>query len=570
MKCPLPLAILVVFCGFMLTPVELLAQTKSPLIGEAGYSTVEIESTGHEDADALRDRIDADVVALNRYKLLLARASGEDSLVLRRQIAKHQLSVMKALHRLADDLVGAEKKGSQPELRKDVERRFSIVTPLLQPYVDALREEIDGLRACRTSAPVKDRLALEERIERRTRFLDKVYALYSTHLSKEEMLGLDSSDDVKKFEESLQTRADELSGRLDLALERGTELSARHKDDPKNQDIPILITAAKKSVDTNVSSLEMAIDLMDRWELSTKGYRTQLVTATRDISSGIFDVNVAGNLLSRGVQSVVNWFSQNGPRLAIKLLFVLLILFASRTVAQLARKGLNHALSSSKVKITQLLRRMIVNTTYNLVMLLGTLIALGQFGISLGPIMAGIGVAGFIIGFALQDTLANFASGMMILLYRPYDVGDVVEISGVFGKVDKMSLVSTNILTFDHQTMVVPNNKIWGDVIKNVTDQRIRRVDLTFGISYSDDVEKAEKLLAEILEKHEKILNDPAPLVRLHELNDSSVDFVVRPWVKTSDYWDVYWDITKAVKVRFDEEGISIPFPQQDVHLHQE
>jgi small conductance mechanosensitive channel len=156
----------------------------------------------------------------------------------------------------------------------------------------------------------------------------------------------------------------------------------------------------------------------------------------------------------------------------------------------------------------------------------------------------------------------------MILLYRPYDVGDLIDVGGVYGKVDKMSLVSTSISTLDNQMIVVPNNKIWGDVIKNVTAQDKRRIDMVFGIGYSDDITRAEEVLNEILKSHDKILDDPEPVVRLHTLNDSSVDFVVRPWVKIDDYWDVYWDVTKTVKLRFDEEGISIPFPQRDVHVY--
>jgi small conductance mechanosensitive channel len=198
------------------------------------------------------------------------------------------------------------------------------------------------------------------------------------------------------------------------------------------------------------------------------------------------------------------------------------------------------------------------------------MLALSQIGVNLAPILAGVGVIGFILGFALQETLANFAAGLMILFYRPYDVGDLVEVSGVLGTVNHMSLVSTTILTIDNQTLVVPNGKIWGDVIRNVTAQRLRRVDLVFGISYSDDIPKAEEIMMAILKDHERILDDPEPAVKLYKLNDSSVDFVVRPWVKTDDYWDVFWDVTRSVKMRFDEEGVSIPFPQRDVHHYTE
>jgi small conductance mechanosensitive channel len=201
-------------------------------------------------------------------------------------------------------------------------------------------------------------------------------------------------------------------------------------------------------------------------------------------------------------------------------------------------------------------------------MALGVLMALSQIGISLAPMLAGLGVAGFIIGFALQDTLGNFASGAMILIYRPFDVGDLVEVTGASGLVKRMNLVSTTIVTLDNQTLVIPNSKIWGDVIKNVTAQKERRVDLEFGIAYDDDIELAERILTEIVAAHEDILEYPEVMIKLHTLGDSSVNFIVRPWTKTENYWNVYWDLTREVKLRFDREGISIPFPQRDVHVY--
>ena len=200
--------------------------------------------------------------------------------------------------------------------------------------------------------------------------------------------------------------------------------------------------------------------------------------------------------------------------------------------------------------------------------MIGLLVALSQVGIRIGPLFAGLGIVGFVLGFALQDSLSNFASGLMILLYRPYDVGSLIETVGVFGTVSHMSLVNTTVMTFDNQTIVIPNNKIWGDVIKNVTAQKTRRVDMVFGISYTDDIPKAETIFKEILESNSKVLKDPEPIIRLHELADSSVNFIVRPWVATGDYWDVYWDVTRTVKLRFDSEGIIIPFPQRDVHIY--
>ena len=155
------------------------------------------------------------------------------------------------------------------------------------------------------------------------------------------------------------------------------------------------------------------------------------------------------------------------------------------------------------------------------------------------------------------------------LFHRPFDTGDVVEVAGIAGKVESVNPVSTHILTPDNKLMIVPNKKVWGDIITNVTGSAQRRVDLIFGIGYGDSIDEAQEVLEAIVGEHELVLKDPAPLVQVHELADSSVNFVCRPWVKTVDYWTVYWDITRAVKQSFDKRGISIPFPQQDVYLHQ-
>jgi len=279
---------------------------------------------------------------------------------------------------------------------------------------------------------------------------------------------------------------------------------------------------------------------------------------------------VASGLIESSIADGGDWLRTNGASLVFQVLTFLLVLFAFWVVSRIARGAVRRIIDRSKLSISSLARDFFIKMTSRLVMLLGVIIAIAQLGVEVGPLLAGLGIAGFIIGFALQDTLSNFASGLMILIYRPFDVGDVIEAGGVMGKVDQMNLVSTMILTFDNQLLIVPNKQVWSGTIRNVTHQDKRRVDMTFGIGYSDDVPKAEKVLAEIVAGHEKVLKDPEPVIRLHELGDSSVNFVVRPWSKTDEYWDVYWDVTREVKRRFDEEGISIPFPQRDVHIYRE
>jgi small conductance mechanosensitive channel len=218
-------------------------------------------------------------------------------------------------------------------------------------------------------------------------------------------------------------------------------------------------------------------------------------------------------------------------------------------------------------KASVLLRPLFVTTVRRLTMIIGLIIAVTMLGVNAGPLLAMIGAAGLVVGLALQGTLSNFASGILILLNRPFDVGDVINAGGVLGKVESMNLVSTSILTFDNQVMLVPNNQIWNGVITNITGRDTRRVDLVFGIGYGDDIAKAIQIIEETLTGHEKVLPHPEPVVRVNELGDNSVNLIARPWTRTSDYWDVYWDLMRDVKLRFDEAGINIPFPQRDLHV---
>ena len=244
------------------------------------------------------------------------------------------------------------------------------------------------------------------------------------------------------------------------------------------------------------------------------------------------------------------------------LVILLLAMIISKLLSKGARRALEHTPSNS-----QLLNDFIANIIHKVVMLIGLLVALAALDINVGPIMAMVGAAGFVVAFALQGTLSNFASGLMIMLYRPYDIGDVVDVAGIVGTVESMTLVSTSIVTPDNRMMVVPNNSIWGNIITNVTHSDTRRVDMTFGIGYNDNIDQAENVMKKILSEHPLVLKDPAPAIAVTELADSSVNFNCRPWVKTEDYWTVYSDVTRAVKEAFDKEGISIPYPQMDVHM---
>ena len=209
------------------------------------------------------------------------------------------------------------------------------------------------------------------------------------------------------------------------------------------------------------------------------------------------------------------------------------------------------------------------NVAYIAMIVFVIITALGQLGIQTTSFIAIIGAAGLAIALSLQSSLANFASGVMIILFRPFKTGDFIEAGGVSGVVEGIQIFSTQMKTGDNKSIIVPNASITGGNITNYSAKEERRVDMIFGIGYDDDLKMAKDVLQELVDKDERILKDPAPVIAVSELGDSSVNLICRPWVKTADYWAVYWDLTEAVKLRFDKEGISIPYPQQDVHMHQ-
>jgi small conductance mechanosensitive channel len=193
--------------------------------------------------------------------------------------------------------------------------------------------------------------------------------------------------------------------------------------------------------------------------------------------------------------------------------------------------------------------------------------AIERLGVATTSLVALLGAAGLAIGLSLQGSLGNFASGVMLIVFRPFKTGDFVEVAGVSGIVEQIGIFTSTLRSADNKEVIVPNGAIYSDTITNYSARDTRRVDMVFGISYDDDIRAAKAKLEEILAADDRVLSDPEPVVALSELADSSVNFVVRPWVNTADYWAVLWDTNEKVKLAFDEAGISIPYPQMDVHV---
>lgn len=242
------------------------------------------------------------------------------------------------------------------------------------------------------------------------------------------------------------------------------------------------------------------------------------------------------------------------------------ILFGGIWLAKQIKKYV--VLMMEKRNVDALLASFSSNIVYVALVAFVVIAALSQLGIQTTSFVAIIGAAGLAIGLALQGSLANFASGVMIIAFRPFKVGDFIEAGGVAGVVEGIQIFSTQMRTGDNKAIILPNSGITSGNITNYSAKDTRRVDMVFGIGYDDDIKKTKDILMELITDDERILKDPEPLVAVSELADSSVNFVVRPWVNSADFWGVKFDYTEAVKLRFDKEGISIPYPQQDLHLH--
>lgn len=268
-------------------------------------------------------------------------------------------------------------------------------------------------------------------------------------------------------------------------------------------------------------------------------------------------------------QAAANWVvdRDGGIQLGLRVLVIGAALLGLLVAAKLVR-AYTTRMFKHVPNISKLLQGFLAMVVYWITIAVGLMIVLSALGVDVTPLFAVFGGGAFILAFAMQETLGNLAAGLMIMINRPFDEGDYVSIAGLGGTVKHVSIVSTEITTPDNQVIVIPNSKVWGDVITNVTASQTRRVDLTFGIGYSDSIEKAQSVLEETVAAHPLVLQDPAPVIRVNELADSAVNFIVRPWTKTVDYWTVYWDLQRAVKEAFDARGISIPFPQTDMHVH--
>jgi len=386
---------------------------------------------------------------------------------------------------------------------------------------------------------------------------------------------LELGEKIGQVDESLRQRirqtlllaAESMSGQILLDATTLSELRSMVRADPTNTALVKAERAIERKQVRNIATLEQLVGLMGNIGLNAGSYRALLLSQRGSIGVDILDREVFMNLLGSRIESAKDTLLTQGPNVIFKMLVFLSIVLAAWLLAQFVRGIVAALLHRESVQLHQLMEAMLISLSFGIVFAVGLIVALSTIGISLVPMLAGLGVAGIVVGFALQDTLSNFASGWMILIYRPYDVDDHVIAGGVEGTVKRMNLVSTTIATFDNQRLVIPNSKIWGDVITNLTANRIRRLTIPISIAYGEDLDRAEAILRDEISSHEGILRKPEPNVFVDAMEQSDILMVTHAWVRTADYWTLLRSLTKRLKQRLDEEDIEIPFPQQDIYV---
>lgn len=279
------------------------------------------------------------------------------------------------------------------------------------------------------------------------------------------------------------------------------------------------------------------------------------------------DVDIAG-IADVDWASILGNLQTIGLSFGGKLLLAILIFYVGRIVARILTRGARKLMQAQEVD--KILETFVCNMIYWLIMVFVIIAAINQIGIETTSLIAVMGAAGLAVGLALQGSLSNFAAGVLIVIFRPYRVGDFVEAAGISGAVVQVQILTTILKTGDNKQIVVPNAQIMDSIITNYSANDTRRIDLVVGVSYEDNLDKVRRTIEDIVRAEERVLDDPECLIAVAELADSSVNFYVRPWVRTSDYWAVRFQLTETIKKRFDDEGISFPFPQQDVHLYQQ
>lgn len=515
------------------------------------------------DRAAILEQINERGTQLDGLTLEMEGKAGEEYLVILGQVGMLEEEILDLFEALVENIEAAEAAGvDNGELAEFLDTQFVPAVPYLINLIELSESETQKLAQQRESTPAAALPAFEDRMADYNRRIGHYYEMLlvlADQLDRIARNGSEARDYVRNY---LPARADRLMGRIALTTAQIQELERRIAAGETGADTAAELRAANAKLNWTTASLAEATRVLDLIDYPTATYR-QVLIRTTGLTEDIFDIEVAQGLFDEFFSNSMDWLINNGITIVFQILLFIVIVMVARTLGNLAGNLVKRGLDASGMKASSVLKGMFASIVSRTILLLGILFGVSQLGVEIGPVLAGIGIIGFAVGFALQDTLSNFAAGTMLLVYRPFDSGDVINAGGVTGTVSELSLVNTTLHTFDNRRIVVPNSKIWGDIITNVTAQSERRVDITVRVSPEEPTARVEAALTAVVAADERVLAEPAPNIRINKLDDAAVEYIVRPWATRDDYWDVYWDLNKAIKVKFEEEGIRLAFEQR-------
>jgi len=439
---------------------------------------------------------------------------------------------------------------------------------LLERVVAMQQQHVRELRDQRSSTQPRQLRELETSIEQARSRVDTLLLYEEQTLGQLDSLGRDVSGQWSSFEHFLRERAESQLGRLRIAIAARERLRRRIQEseqagaeESEIAESRTLLAIAEGRVAGIAVSLGSTIDLLRRRGFETIEYRQQIIRATGKVTGDVLDPRVTVGLLREAVGDLWRWIRGTAPTAFVRLAILLLFVVAFRLVFRLAWWGFRLFRFKNVSRLMSDLTGRLLRPTATVI---GLLSGLSFLGVHTTTLLAGLGVAGVVAGFALQDLLANLAAGVSILLNRPYDTDDVIRTADVLGKVKTMGLANTTIVTFDHRRVLVPNRAIWGQALENLSAEPTRRVDATVSVGFEEDLDRVMGVLRDLLAETEKVLENPEPSVFVAKIADSWIVLSVWAWVSNEDWWPFTTELPRLIRLRLADEGIKIPYPRQE------
>jgi small conductance mechanosensitive channel len=553
------------------------------LVLAGGFSRVcaqaEADSTG---GDVPPERMEAVEMmtsletALDSILVIESRMRGKDKdtkQVLRVQGRRYVESISDSQTKLLKLIASMEEREIETGDIRERFRRFLIgEAEIYERSFEFWSHEIDRLRDRRASAPPEELGDIEEEITATRERMDRILTGQTVTLTIADSLGMDTDPAWEQIENVLKNRAENLVGRMQLAVNQRERLETVIRDAEK-AGAPkaelganrIRLQFLNRRIEGVAHSLDETVGLLEERGYDGAPYRQSIIMATRKITKRVLDPRVLIGIVRDFLGRLWKSIKENALVVLIKLLIVAAFIVLFRILFRVSWWALR--LSGVGKKMSRLMTDLVGRLLKSIATVSGLIVGLSFLGVDPTTLLAGVGVAGVIVGLALQDSLSNLAAGFFILSTRPYDVDDVVTAGGVVGTVKEMGLANTTVVTFDNRRMLVPNRKIWGEVIENRSAEIIRRVELEIRVAYEEDLDRAFDILRDLLARNDRILETPEPHIFVSKWADSWIEIAVRPWTRNADWWPMLTELPRLIRLRFAEEGIEIPVPQAEVTM---